>query len=254
MLKARSTSGNRELILRVLQRELGEPARYKGLPEFSYVVGGYSLLRSGWISYDGSSEEGSHPVLEKLGFLGLCDYPIKDSISEEDDFAYPISTEKRAIQEGESGGIFLMNLFGMISSWQSIINRALDAHGAFFVADGLMRHVEAHPPVTEEEFLQAIYGWEESYRGVSFSRSYIAMTGFRKGRGEEKQIHQQLADLMIHAARNLNWTKSRPHNVRNKKYVFRTWLNSIGMRGPEYENARRILLSRLPGRTDRRKL
>ena len=43
-------------------------------------------------------------------------------------------------------------------------------------------------------------------------------------------------------------------NIRNKKYAFRTWLNSIGMKGQDYEQARRIMLSRLPGRSDRRSL
>ena len=117
-----------------------------------------------------------------------------------------------------------------------------------------MSQVEKHPPETVDEFLQVLYGLDESYRGVSFSRSHVILTGFRKGKPEEKQIHKQLADLMVHASRSRTWTKTFTPNVRNKKYAFRTWLNSIGMTGSEYELARSILLSRLPGRSDRRKV
>ena len=85
-----------------------------------------------------------------------------------------------------------------------------------------------------------------------FFRTHVILTGFRKGKSEEKQIHRQLADLMVNAARSRAWTKTFTPKVRNRKYVFRTWLNSIGMTAPEYEYARSILLSRLPGRSDRR--
>ena len=59
---------------------------------------------------------------------------------------------------------------------------------------------------------------------------------------------------MVAAAISQNRVKPFTRNIRNKKYMFRFWINAIGMRGPEYEEARRVMLARLPGRTACRSL
>jgi len=112
----------------------------------------------------------------------------------------------------------------------------------------------SHPPATIPEFLQALYGHDDEYKGLVFSLSAFSFSGFHKCRPDEAEIHEQLARLIIQAASSRQWIKPFTPRVRNQKYAFRTWLNSIGMVGPEFEASRLKLLSRLPGRADQRKI
>ena len=241
-MEARCTSGNRELILRVLQDATGEQPIYQGLPAFSYSVGGYTLRRDGWIEAD-APEPAAFPL---LAALGLCEWPCAPTGAlDPRDIVYPAA--------GHTGAT-LVNLIGMLSARQRLLNRALDARGAFFVAPKLMASLRTHPPATVAEFLQALYGRNDEYRGIAFSLERIVFTGFRKARVDEAHIHRQLADLIVRAALSQQWAKSFTPRVRNQKFALRTWLNAIGMIGPDYEEARLVLLSRLPGRSDRRSL
>ena len=244
-MKVKCTSGNRELILRILQEHTGRRAEYDGLPSFSCTVGEYTLRRDGWIETALPNPD----ALSILGSLGLCDCPSSLRMATEpmtpgpSDLVFPMHSHT---------GSSLTNLMAILSARQHLLNRALDARGAFNIAPPLMNSLLAHPPTTIEGFLQALYGHAAEYAGIEFTLERIVFCGFRKGHPEEARIHCQLAGLIVRAALSLRWTKAFTRRVRNQKYAFRTWLNALGMIGPEYEEARSTMLSRLPGHSDRR--
>ena len=228
------------MILKVLQNELRENVIFKPSPYFSCSVGNYSLLRDGRIITD----EDSHGIFQKLAFLGLCDAAPAPSSTVNHEFSYPIES---------NDGKVLLNIFCIISARQQFLNRALAAKkDAFRVAPSLMEHLLCHPPITRDEFLQALYSRDREYSGIHVERSIFILTGFSRCPPEEAQFHRQLADCIIHAAKSSQWIKPYTRNVRNKKYAFRTWLNEIGMIGPKYEEARLVMLGRLYGQSDRR--
>lgn len=237
-MRVTCTSDNRALILRIMEEELGEQPIYHPLPDFSYSAGGYELLRSGEIR----TERTEPALFQKLAGLGLCDYACPPEDTEES-FVYPVGTE---------GAVMMMNLISMISARQNLLNQVLEKKHAFFISDRLMKDLLAHPQTERDGFLQALYGREEEIRGVRFSMHYVALSGFRVCREEETGIFRQLADHMVQAARSRQWTKPFFPNVRNKKYAFKVWLYALGMAGDAYEEARQTMLSRLPGRADRR--
>lgn len=267
-MRVACTSDDRSLILRVMQKELGEAAVYHGLPDFSYSVGSFELLRSGDIETD---SEDLH-VIRKLASLGLCEHPdaketlegdpvrqvCKQAPAEETPLCRSggdVPAEERFVwQVQETEVSAMMNLICMISARQRLLNRALDSRKAFFVSEKLMKDLLFHTPASAAGFLQHLYGREEEFRGICFSGDSVSLPGFFSCREEERSIHQQLAERMISTARKSRWIKPFMPEVRNKKYVFKVWLYAIGMAGPAYEEARRILLSRLPGRADRRPL
>lgn len=47
-MKVQITSDNRELILRIMQDQLGQEAKYHPLPAFSFTIGPYTLTRENW--------------------------------------------------------------------------------------------------------------------------------------------------------------------------------------------------------------
>ena len=309
-VKVMTDGRRRELILRILQDELGETAVYHPLPEFAYSVGSFTLHRDGSLTVCAAADQNrnfpvcgaenqnrslsvcaaadqnrSFPVcgaenqnrnlsvcgtenqnrnlsicsaaednclpqkcrrvLELLAGLGLCDYKYRIDPPDQRDISYTM--------EGHSG-TSLMNLISIMSARQNLINSALDARGAFCIAPELVNDLLAHPPETSLDFLQALYGRTDDHKGLEFTGSHIVFTGFRKCRSEESDIHRQLADLIIKAALGQNRVKPFTRNVRNRKYAFRMWLYSIGMSGPDHEEARRVMLSRLYGRADRRSI
>ena len=54
-------------------------------------------------------------------------------------------------------------------------------------------------------------------------------------------------NLILKAARNHGWIKPKAKEAENEKYSFRVWLNSIGMKGDQYREARQELLSHFEG-------
>lgn len=243
-METRSTSANREKIIHVLQSETGERPVYQGAPGFTVTVGEYSLLRDGRIVVPGDG----HEVFARLASMGLCDYIRVPDPKDSGIFSYPL--------EGHNGRT-LMNIVSIISARQRMLNQALQGKAsfrnpAFHVAAALMDDLLAHPPKTPADFMQRIYGREEEHKGLCFTSDYITFTGFEVCSKDEQPVHRQLADHIMETAISKQWIKPYTENIRNRKYAFRIWLNSIGMIGPEYEEARRILLGRLYGRGDRR--
>lgn len=240
-MRVRCISSNREMILAVMQNELGETAVYHPLPDFSYSVGGYTLCRDGYIE----TEEKDTGVFSVLASLGLCDFYFETE---------PPSGEDIYFTTDDHTGITLVNIMSIISSRQYLLNQAIGCRGAFFVNEVFMNKLLRHEPETVFEFLQCLYGQDNRYKGVRFDRDHIVFTGFRKAHVDEDGVHRQLAELIVRACISGKWMKAFPRNVRNRKYAFRSWLNSIGMTGPEYARSRKVLLERLYGRSDRRKI
>lgn len=253
VVEAKCISSNREMIVRVLQRETGAPVERHGAPSFACVVGPYTLRRDGRLTVD----EDELGILPLLASLELCALDIGAGSGAADEQAHELVEADGAPlfypMDGHSGRS-LLNLFSIISSRQLLLNHALAAPRGkgFRVEPSLMDDLLAHPPISVAEFLRALYGRDAEYAGVRLDRERIELTGFGRCPSDEQQLHRQLADRVMEAALTLRWAKAYTRNVRNRKYAFRTWLNAIGMRGPAYEEARRVMLGRLYGWTDRR--
>ena len=187
-METRCTSGNRDMILHVLQSELKQNAVLQPGPEFQCTVGEYSLLRDGRITV----EVDTYGLFPKLAVLGLCDASFEVEEPPAEWYSYAMA--------GHSAKS-LLNLFSMISSRQQFLSQALAAKkGTFCVSRELMEHLLDHPPVTVEHFLQALYDWGGAYRGIAVSRSYLVLSGFAFCPVEEEAIHRQLAERMLHVS------------------------------------------------------
>ncbi len=233
-METRCTSSNRSMVIQVLENELHEKAVFHPAPEFLCTVGGYALQRDGILR----TKEDSQGIFPILASLGLCDHPNIARYTSSSPFTYPTAPHS---------GKTLLNLFCIISARQLLMNKALAAAKAFYVMPSLMDSLIFHPPVTTADFLQILFWHENEYGGIRIDFENIEFTGFQMCRQEEAHIHHQISDLIIDASLSLDWVKPYTKNVRNRKYAFRIWLNSIGMIGPKYEEARHVMLDRLYG-------
>lgn len=239
-MKVKCVSDRRDMLLYVLESELGEKRIYHPLPDFSYSVGDYNVDRRGYISVPSDELD----LFSALARLGLCEGDYIEQAPDDSNIYYYYDNSR--VQT-------LINLFSIISARYLLINKALAAQGAFFISKQLMQSILAHPPLTTHEFLQMIYRRDDDYRGIMVSNSYVSFPGFSKAPLEDAYIHRQLADCIMNVAKDKLWVKPFTKRSRNRKYVMRTWLNSIGMVGPCYDYARKTMLSRLNGYSDQKK-
>ena len=84
--------------------------------------------------------------------------------------------------------------------------------------------------------------------GLAFTDDAITFTGFPLQDDPEKiQAFTQLAAQMNRLAKEQKRTQARVTAATNERYLFRIWLLSLGMSGPDYASARRVLLAPLSG-------
>lgn len=216
---------DRQLLVKALSRELGESAMYCGAPTFSYRIGAYTVLRDGSIETD----EPDDGLLLRLSAQGLIE------------IAPPKVT---AITVPLPSGRALTNLIFMLAAKAPFINKAIGVSDAFFVSDALVEELKIANPSTQEEVMEAIHrcGGEDAMKGIRIIGEQLLFTGF-----PIDHAYQMFADCMVQTASRIHYAKAKRAPVVNEKYTFRVWLNSLGMIGDEYKDARRVLLRNFQG-------
>jgi len=216
---------DRHLLVDALSRELGESAMYCGAPTFSYRIGAYTVLRDGSIEADEPDEE----LLSRLSAQGL----IETAPPEGTPITVPLPS-----------GRALTNLIFMLAAKTSFINKAIGVSDAFFVSDALVEELKIANPSTQEEVMEAIHrcGGEDAMKGIRIIEEQLLFTGF-----PIDPAYQMLADCLVQTAGRIHYAKAKRVPVVNEKYTFRVWLNSLGMIGDAFKEARRVLLRNFQG-------
>ncbi|MBQ6493135.1 MAG: hypothetical protein IJI92_04645 [Erysipelotrichaceae bacterium] len=239
-MKTRIISSNRDLIVKIIENETCCKARYDLSPSFNCHIGDYTITRDGFILSDVSNN-----IFPLLGSLGLCDHPFPKIRPLENDIYY---------SSQQHDGSSLSKLFYIIYSRQHLLNRSLNKAKAFFIDRKLINALHSHQPETLSEFLQTLYFHKGEYKGLIIGDEYIIFNGFRNNESIPHEICSILADKLIEESLSKKWVKASLHNNRNKKYIMRSWLNSLGFTGTGYEELRRYFVHDLPGVSDRKKV
>ena len=221
IMQTKCISTDRELIIRIIERETGAVPSNCFSPDFSCVIGAFTLTRSGFLR----TMDGNPHVFTVLSDLGLCEtidqgYQSPDS-SEPSAAFVPASKNRPAASDfiysikGHTGNT-LVNILNTISARHILLNRALSSPGAFYADRCLIRDCLHHPPVSNWDFLQFLYHFPGACRGVAFSPEDIRLTGFLKSRSVPLHVRRQLADHLMYAAVTRQWIKPYTVNSRNK--------------------------------------
>lgn len=215
---------DRKKLVEALERETNQTAIYCGAPSFKYTVSSHTVLR------DGSLETKDVELVKRLAEQGLV-----EGIAEETGISFPI---------GGFTDRSLVNLVNSFAAREKMLNKAVGHPNAFHMGVGLVRELKKENPATVPEFMNALYanGGEKSMRGVRVTRTTVSFPGF-----PDTPTFRVLADLMVKAATTQGWIKSEAKPTQNEKYSMRVWLMALGMKGPEYKEARAELLSHFEG-------
>lgn len=81
----------------------------------------------------------------------------------------------------------------------------------------------------------------------------VGLKGLPEMDGPKKKAVMLYLCNMIDYARKAKRVNHKKPSSGSEKYTFRTWLNRIGMTGPGYKEARKLLCENLPGSSSRSK-
>ena len=154
---------------------------------------------------------------------------------------------------GRHTGTSLRNLVNLIYSRGALINKATGGH--FSVDEELVEALKDDScAFSKANFLRAVADYEDqngkSIYGLTFTPEEIQFTGFGEATDvEHLTAYGQLAVLMNEQALGQKRIQAKEVNITNEKYAMRIWLVRIGMDGPEFKQARAVLMENLSGHT-----
>lgn len=250
------TMENRKELVKRLEQLTGERAVYTRMPECAFIIGSFKVERYGTLvimeeEQDGDAQEVINTLLEEGMIRSVPDEEpaeaeeaTEDSEdSTEDQEAEPETISISLPLEGHTAGS-IRNLAAMLVSRGNLISKATG--GQFSCTAELM---EAINPATDIPTIKHILDENSgALEGLVIEEDRITFEGFPLTDDPKKtKAFMQLASLMGRMAKEQKHTLARPVMAENEKYSFRIWLISLGMKGDEYAQTRKILLAPLSG-------
>ena len=135
----------------------------------------------------------------------------------------------------------LRNLVTMVYCRGKLLSKSTG--GEFSCTDELVERLREC-----EDIEEIITVSKEGLTGVKFTEDEIAFTGFPPTQDPELlSVFTQLSERINEKAKERDHVIARRLDETNERYIFRCWLIAIGMKGPEFKAARKLLLSPLHG-------
>ena len=250
------TMENRKELVKRLERLTGERAIYTRMPECAFIIGSFKVERYGTLvimeeEQDGDAQEVINTLLEEGMIRSVPDEEPAEAEDETAEDCEETAEEQEALEtisislplEGHTAGS-IRNLAAMLVSRGNLISKATG--GQFSCTAELM---EAINPATDIPTIKHILDENSgALEGLVIEEDRITFEGFPLTDDPKKtKAFMQLASLMGRMAKEQKHTLARPVAAENEKYSFRIWLISLGMKGDEYAQTRKILLAPLSG-------
>ena len=146
----------------------------------------------------------------------------------------------------------LVNLLVGIFARQELLCAIVQRRDAFRVGAGLVDQLRAalgSGAGASAAMLDELLFWGQGQmRGLWPAYGMLLFTGFPTTcTVHQRAAYQALADRLVARARTKRWAKATLPRVYSERYAARTWLNSLGLTGPEYRHLRELLLRPLAG-------
>lgn len=229
VLRIQGLLTDRSPLIEELKRQTGQTVEYSGAPTFRYRVGDYTVLRDGSIEVPEDKAESG--LLRHLAEKGLISWQSEPPTG-------------IAFDAASFTGRSMTNIVKMLSAKERLINRAIGVPNAFHMKTDFVRELKETVPSTMDEFrsIMSQFGGAAVMKGIWLSGEQLIFTGF-----PETEACRILAEHIVMTATKSRWIKSSAVESVSEKYSFRVWLNSLGMKGPQYAQARAELLKNLKG-------
>ena len=243
------TGTERKALVKAIENIIQETAVYKKAPTFEYTVGNFTIDKNGTVSCDDGD------ALERLTHNLITDgfSPEETSAAEpaaEAGTPEPISLTVEVPMTNHTGSS-IRNLINLVYTRADLLNKALGT--SFRVDAGLIQALKDEASIlTKESLLAAIAAYEDEHSkaidGLAITQERITFgTLPETNDAEVLRTFTILCGMMNKQALDQKRIQAKTVNEENEKYALRIWLTRLGMNGPEYKEARRILMANLTG-------
>ena len=259
MMNIKLATDNRKEAAARLAEITGAESRYTKVPRCAYEVGPYTIEKDGSITVAEDADLAPLQALADEGLVEPFEAPATEPAAEEAE-AEPINLTVEVPMKHHNGAT-LRNLINLIYTRAGLLNKALGT--GFRVDEELIEALKDDAcTLTTESLLQAIGDFEAEHGkaidGLTFTPEGITFASLPETTDAEKlRTFTILAGMMNKQALDQKRIQANAVNEENEKYALRIWLTRLGMNGPEYKEARKILMANLSGhcafRTDAEK-
>lgn len=250
------TEDRKSLVQRISELT-GEKLKYTGVPRCAYEGSGFTVTKDESLETEGADQA----VIATLLAEGLieAESPLDgNAVTETGETAQkPDTAAQKAVKRAwepidltvempmkNHTAQTLQNLINLLYTRGPIINKAL---GTFFkIPKELVETLQHENRI--EEMLQTISDYEKVTDGLFISGERIVFDALPPTADPELlRTFTTLIGLMNKQALEQKRIAAKEITEPNEKYAMRIWLTRIGMNGPEFKEARRILLRNLSG-------
>ena len=271
------TGPARKEMAQVVGQVVGITPVYMKMPTCAYAISNILINRSGELMWDERTDDDTirkvMEALERAGYTAEEEAATEEAqpeaaaeTEEQQEAAEEAATEAT---EGETAadpepveltvsvpaarhtGNSLRNLVNLIYTRAGLINKAL---GTGFAAEqGLVDALGENEGLrTAEDFRKAVAAYEDEHGkaidGLTITPERIIFRGLPETNDTDTmRTFTILCGMMNKQALEQKRIQAKTVNAENEKYAFRIWLTRLGMNGPEYKEARRILMANLTG-------
>ena len=241
VLSQKITGQERKVIAGVIAEAISEEVKYLGPPTFSYMVGGWTIEKSGNVRTPEIEFAGLHEaktIFEALENAGL---KAEGALS-------------IMLSASEHTGGTLRNLINIIRSKEKLICKALNWDGEI-VSPGLVEVLNSTPIDTVEDFMRVYNSGQEAGSFTSDNALWLAglpdnvcFSFYNASLNlEELKAYVMLSLRINEQSKMQKYASVKQKEAENEKYALRCFLLRLGFIGDEYKSERKVLLSRLEG-------
>ena len=247
-------------MVKAICEQTGMNATYLFTPTYAYQVGPITVRRDGSIDCEDEAMLSTiKPMLIERGWLEV---DVQDEMPAEPESpadskdmpetAAPISVEQMDITMPIPGWTVAQatNLLRMLCSKQILINRMLGCD-MLSIEESCVRAISENPPESTTDLEAHVQEAIEagSVRGFRLCDEQITLsTPFAQDEPTRWTAYADLLKGMLRIAETATRINlKRMDDPENEKYHANSWLMRMGLRGIQYKETRRILMSHLTG-------
>ena len=252
-MRLQTTPADRKQMVRNISQHLNTPAIYLRTPTYAFQIGSIIVNRDGTIDCDQPEMlEILIPLLLEKGYLAeapAVEKPLaEDPIQENDGESAEDAQLNIKLLLGDANVQNLRNLLFMLYSEQRLLNKAVGG-GLLFIHDDAISQIKEAESVSQlRERMDRLVA-NGAVAGIALEESSITMRfPVSEQHPDDCVLFATLAARIFESCRKASRVHPRTRALgENEKYQMNSWLNRLGLRGPDFKAMRRRMTAGLTG-------